>query len=128
MQTNSTTASVRVDFNQRADVTAVNCSLAPLVTNPMNCKHYTSSHCASLCVSHKQLTRLNMFTSFKFYHSRLNATKINIHECSADRRDRGVYYVRPPQNGIASYAYGLVIQYIHVTLHDAFVGWSGLEH
>ena len=31
---------------------------------------------------------------------------INIHTCSADRRDRGVYYVRPPQNGITSYAYG----------------------
>ena len=30
---------------------------------------------------------------------------INIHTCSADRRDRKVYYVRPPQNGIASYAY-----------------------
>ena len=30
---------------------------------------------------------------------------INIHICSADRRDRSVYYVRPPQNIIASYAY-----------------------
>ena len=27
--------------------------------------------------------------------------------CSADRRDRSVYYVRPPQNVIASYAYAL---------------------
>ena len=31
---------------------------------------------------------------------------INIHTCSADRRDLSVYYVQPPpQNGIASYAY-----------------------
>ena len=32
---------------------------------------------------------------------------INIHTCSADRRNRRVYYVRPPppQNVIASYAY-----------------------
>ena len=27
--------------------------------------------------------------------------------CSTDRRDHGVYYVRPPKNGIASYAYAL---------------------
>ena len=30
---------------------------------------------------------------------------INIHACSAARRDRSVYYVRPPQNGIASDTY-----------------------
>ena len=30
---------------------------------------------------------------------------INIHACSADRRNRSVYYIQPPQNGIASYAY-----------------------
>ena len=29
---------------------------------------------------------------------------INIYTCSADRRDRSVYYVRPPKNVIASYA------------------------
>ena len=28
-----------------------------------------------------------------------------IHTCSADCHNRSVYYVRPPQNGIASYAY-----------------------
>ena len=30
---------------------------------------------------------------------------INVYTCSADRRDHSVYYVRPPQNGIASCAY-----------------------
>jgi len=30
---------------------------------------------------------------------------INIHTCSTDRCDHSVYYVRPPKNGIASYAY-----------------------
>ena len=30
---------------------------------------------------------------------------INIHTCSGDCRDHSVYYVWPPQNGIASYAY-----------------------
>jgi len=30
---------------------------------------------------------------------------INIHACSTDRCDHRVYYVWPPQNGIASYAY-----------------------
>ena len=29
---------------------------------------------------------------------------INIRTCSTDRHNRSVYYVRPPQNGIASYA------------------------
>ena len=32
---------------------------------------------------------------------------INIHACSADCRNRRVYYVWPPQNGIASYAYAI---------------------
>ena len=32
---------------------------------------------------------------------------INIHTCSADHRDRGVYYVRTPQNRIASYAHAI---------------------
>ena len=31
---------------------------------------------------------------------------INIHTYSKDRHDHSVYYVRPPKNGIASYAYG----------------------
>ena len=30
---------------------------------------------------------------------------VNIHTCSTDHCDRSVYYVCPPQNGIASYAY-----------------------
>ena len=34
---------------------------------------------------------------------------INIHACSADCCDHGVYYVRPPQNGIASYTYAYYI-------------------
>ena len=34
---------------------------------------------------------------------------INIHTCSTDRHDRSVYYVRPPKNVIASYAYGTVL-------------------
>ena len=36
----------------------------------------------------------------------LSLRLINIHTCSADRHDCSIYYVQPPKNGIASYAYG----------------------
>ena len=64
---------MRVDFDQRADVTAVSCSLAPLVPNPVDCKYYTRSHCASLCV---HLTHATEMTKYGYDGSSMNFTII----------------------------------------------------
>ena len=46
---------------------------------------------------------------------------INIHACSADRRDHSVYYVRPSQNGIASYAY---VSWLWTWCHINELSWQ----